>query len=93
MLVPTGANGLASFPVDLPGNTPDQASITINTNKPAGATSGIITLTSYDADFQDEGELVINGNTPVALFGASGISGNDQNSADISLSTPASILV
>ena len=90
-LVYVGNNtALPVFPVDLRGNTPEQASITINTTKPAGATSGIITLTTYDADFPNEGELVINGNSPVALFGASGVSGNDQNSADISFSTPAS---
>jgi hypothetical protein len=81
---------VATVPVDLRGGTPEQASRTINTNKPAGATSAIITLTTYDADFPNEGELLINGNTPVALFGPSGTSGNDQNSADISFSTPAS---
>ena len=80
----------SAFPVDLRGAAPEQASITINTQKPAGVTTGVIRLTTYDADFPDEGELVINGNAPVALFGPSGVAGNDNKSADISFSTPAS---
>jgi hypothetical protein len=79
-----------AFPVDLRGATPEQASITVNTTKPTGATSAVITLGTFDADFANEGELVINGNAPIALFGPSGVSGNDQKSADIQLTTPAS---
>jgi hypothetical protein len=88
----SSASSLGPFitQVDLTGNTPEEASTTINISKPAGAVSGIITLTAYDADFPDEGELVINGNPPIALFGTSGVSSNDSKSADIAIRTPAS---
>ncbi len=76
--------------VDLTGNVPEEASTTINISIPAGAVSGVITLTAYDADFPDEGELVINGNAPVALFGTSGVRNNNGKSTDIAIRTPAS---
>ena len=49
-----------------------------------------MTLTTYDADIPDEGELVINGNAAIALFGIEGLAGNDQNSASVTIITPAS---
>ena len=48
------------------------------------------TLTTYDADAPDEGELVINGNPPIALFGKAGVPGNNQNSDIVTINTPAS---
>ncbi|MEA2093007.1 MAG: fibronectin type III domain-containing protein, partial [Pseudomonadota bacterium] len=87
---PGGNTTSPAFPVDLRGSTPEEAAITINVSKPASASEAIITLSTYDADFADEGELVINGNTPVKLFGSGGVSGNDSNSASISFRTPAS---
>jgi hypothetical protein len=85
-----GTSLLPAFPIDLRGSTPEEASITISVSKPVNAGDVIITLATYDADFSNEGELVINGNPPVKLFGSAGASGNDQNSADISFRTPAS---
>lgn len=79
-----------AFPLDLRGNTPEEASIVLNASKPSGASNATLALATYDADFQDEGELIINGNEPVSLFGSAGTGGNDQNSASISISTPAS---
>ena len=81
---------LPAFPVDLRGSTPEEASITISVSKPQNAGDAIITLATYDADFSSEGELVINGNQPIELFGSAGVGGNDMNSADISFRTPAS---
>ena len=90
-LVSVGNNtALPAFPIDLRGSIPEEASITLNTSKPANAGDAIITLATYDADFSGEGELIINGNTPVSLFGSGGIAGNDENAADISFRTPAS---
>lgn len=81
---------VSAFPVDLRDSTPEEASIVINVSKPDNVVDAIITLATYDADFSDEGELIINGNVPVKLFGGAGISGNDNNSASISFNTPAS---
>lgn len=90
-LVYVGSNtALSAFPVDLRGSTPEEASITINVSKPDNVGDAIITLATYDADSSDEGELIINGNAPVKLFGSAGISGNENNTASISLRTPAS---
>ena len=86
-----GNNTVSSaFPVDLRGSIPEEASITISVSKPVNAGDAILTLATYDADFSNEGELIINGNQPIKLFGNAGVSGNDQKSADISLRTPAS---
>ena len=76
--------------VDLQGATPEEASITVSVNKPANATNALTTLLVYDADFSDEGELIINGNPAIPLFGAAADLGNDAKSANIALSTPAS---
>jgi len=81
---------LPEFPVDLRGSTPEEAAITVNAGKPADAGDAIISLATYDADFPDEGELIINDNQPIMLFGSAGVSGNDQNSTNISFRTPAS---
>ena len=78
------------YPVDMLGATPEEASVVVDVNKPSDAINGIITLSVYDADFPTEGELVINGNKPVALFGSKGIKANDKNLSNIKISTPAS---
>lgn len=75
---------------DLQGGAPEEASVTIFLNKPANAVNALITLVAYDADFPDEGELIINGNTAIPLFGEAGVKTNDRNSANITISTPAS---
>ncbi len=49
-----------------------------------------MTLFVNDADFADEGELVINGNPAIALFGTAGSTANDTKSTNITISTPAS---
>jgi len=79
-----------SLPIDLFGAAPQEASITVSVNKPGGATKGLIKLNVYDADIKDEGELIINGNPAVALFGSAASSSNDNKSVSITLSTPAS---
>jgi hypothetical protein len=79
-----------SLPIDLTGTAPEEASITVSVNKPGGATSGLIKLNVYDADIKDEGELIINGHPAVALFGSAATGANDNKSANITLSTPAS---
>jgi len=79
-----------SFPVELFGATPEESSVVVNVYKPADAVNGIMTLSIYDADYKNEGELVINGNTPIALFGSLGVGANDNSLADITISTPAS---
>jgi len=76
--------------VDLTGPAPEESSIIITVNKPADASKGLITLFVNDADMADEGELVINGNPAIPLFGAAGSGANDAKSTNITISTPAS---
>ncbi len=83
------SSAIASL-VDLTGPAPEEAAITVTVNKPVNASNGLITLLAYDADTADEGELVINGNTAIPLFGAAGVLGNNRKSATITISTPAS---
>lgn len=78
------------FPIRLIGPAPEQASISFNTRKPAGATTAVVTITAYDADFPNEGALVVNSNPPVALFGTSGVAANSDKSVAIVLNVPAS---
>ena len=76
--------------VDLTGPAPEESSIIITVNKPADASKGLITLFVNDADMADEGELVINGNPAIPLFGSAGSVANDGKSTNITISTPAS---
>lgn len=85
----TAANG-ANVQVDLTGATPEQFSVSLTLSKPGSASTALLTLDAFDADFQDEGSLAINGNPPLALFGKAGVSANDGNSASIAFETPAS---
>lgn len=78
------------FPITLQGTVlPEEASISFNVSKPVGAVTAVATLTVYDADFADEGELVVNGNLPIPLFGADGITANNNLSTNVVLNIPA----
>jgi len=79
-----------TLPFDLRNTSPEQASLSISVSKPADVDTATITFGAFDADHSNEGELIINGNTPVPLFGAQGVSANNSVSAQISINTPAS---
>jgi hypothetical protein len=74
--------------MQLTGAAPEQASMTLNVSKPSSASSATISLATFDADMRDEGELIINGNPPVLLFGSAAKSTYDGNAARIELATP-----
>ena len=82
------AVGAEFLPVDLTGAAPEEVSITVTVNKPSNATNGLITLDVYDADYPDEGVLLINGSQAVTLFGSAATRANNNKSASITLSTP-----
>lgn len=77
------------FPISLVGAVPEEATITVDVVRFGAAVIGVVTLTVNDADFPDEGELVINGNLPIPLFGADGVSANDRLTTTVVLNTPA----
>lgn len=79
----------ASELVNMRGTAPEQAQITVTVTKPASASEAVIALTAYDADARNEGELIINGNKPIALFGSEATGANNNTTAKVSLSTPA----
>jgi len=62
----------------------------MNVNKPTESGSAIITLAVFDADYSGEGELIINGNAPVALFGPTATASNDKLVVNVPINTPAS---
>ncbi|MBI4057649.1 MAG: right-handed parallel beta-helix repeat-containing protein, partial [Elusimicrobia bacterium] len=67
----------SGFPVNHQGTPPEEATVILQVSKPANATGATLTMRVYDPDFPDEGNLYINGNGPVALFGSLGTTGND----------------
>lgn len=77
------------FPIRMVGSIPEQATISFFVNKPVNATTAVVTLRVYDADFATEGEMIINANTPIALFGASGIAANSDKFVDVVFNVPA----
>ncbi|NOY17522.1 MAG: choice-of-anchor D domain-containing protein [Gammaproteobacteria bacterium] len=79
-----------ALPFDLQNAVPEEASLTVNVTKPGEAETATISIGVYDADHSNEGELIINGNPPVSLFGAQGVSTNNVTSTNISINTPAS---
>lgn len=74
------------YPIVLQGAVPEEVSVSINMTKPANATSGALTLQAFDADNAAEGELIINGNLPIALFGLAA------NTANASATVPAVLI-
>ena len=87
--VAAGSNG-ESVLLQLTGSTPEEASMRLDVVKPASATTAVVMIGVFDADFRDEGELIINDHPPLALFGDAASSDNDGNSVEVRLSSPAS---
>ena len=83
-------NVSTGFPVVLQGrNLPEETTTSLQISKPSGTTgTAILTLTVFDPDASDEGELEINGNGPIALFGDQGTWKNDRKTISIALNTP-----
>ena len=81
----------SGFPVVLQSrNLPEEATASLQIDKPSGTIgTAILTLTVFDPDGADEGELEINGNGPLQLFGREATWRNDRKTIDIALSTPA----
>lgn len=80
-----------TFPVELIGDYPEQREIQFFVEKPADATLAVIELSVFDADFPDEGTLVINGSDSIGLFGD--VADHDGEDVDIIISSPASVWV
>ena len=81
------------YPIILQGSVPEEVSVTININKPANASKGLLTLQAFDADQTNEGELIINGNPPIALFGFFANAANANTTVPIIMETLASYWV
>ncbi len=80
----------SAFPLDLLGVAPEQAIVNHSVSKPSGAQTATVTVSTFDADMVDEGELVINGNAPIVMFGSQAKASHDDQNADITFTTPAS---
>ena len=79
------------FPVNLKNKTtPEHKTIQLNLSKPSNATSATIVLTAQDPDFPNEGQLIINNNKPITLWGNYGNSANDNLTKNITIPVPAS---
>lgn len=78
------------FPLDLRGTSlPEEAPAVVNLIKPSNAKNALLTLNTFDADFANEGQLIVNGNTPISLFGAYAVATNNQTQMNITITTPA----
>ena len=82
--------GGTTFPVDLQGNTPEKRTISVNVTKPSNVSDATLTMSGFDLDNANEGELFVNGNGPLALFGVQASSANDLTIATVAFNTPAS---
>jgi cysteine-rich repeat protein len=80
----------SDFPVNLLGSAPEEKTVMITVNKPADALEAQITLTVYDADFPNEGELYVNGQGPIILFESVGENVPNHQVDDLTFDTPAS---
>ena len=74
----TGPIPVTSLPVNLLGTPPEEQLIEVQLQKPGATDSAFMTMWVYDADASNEGELSINGNTPLTLFGPHAQSANNQ---------------
>ncbi len=81
---------LESFPISLQRSAPESTEVQVTLSKANNASSAIIDFNVYDADHSNEGQLFINGNGPVQLFGNAARGANDSRSVDIRYITPAS---
>lgn len=78
----------AGMPVDFVGaEIPGEVTVAFNVDKPTDATQAALEMVVDDADFPDEGELFINGEGPIALFGAN--LGPDGATVPVSFDMPA----
>ncbi len=77
-----------SLPIDLRGTSPEQATINFQASKPTDAQAAKLVIGTFDADQADEGQLIINSNPPIALFGEHASTANDDQNVLISLTTP-----
>ena len=67
----------AAYPASLRGAVPEQGVLGVSLAKIVGATGSQLRMEVYDADGAGEGQLWINGNGPVQLFGAQGVAANN----------------
>ena len=79
------------FPIVLRGNDPpEEATVNMNVTKPSGSTgNATLSLMVFDADTPDEGQLEINGNGPIQLFGDHARLKTDRKTVPITLTTLA----
>lgn len=88
------STAVATLPLVMEGKVlPEYKAVEITLAKPAGATKAILILEVYDPDFADEGDLFINSNGPIALFGAAGNSANQQKVATVEFDLPLTYLL
>lgn len=80
------------FPVKLQGTPlPEEKTVTFNTTKnPGSFENAVLTMTVFDGEYQNEGELYVNGNGPVALFGNQAVSQNNDVVKVLTYTMPAS---
>jgi hypothetical protein len=71
--------------VELMGDVPEEKTIVINVAKPPKTTEAVLLMSAYDADMAGEGELIINGNTPISLFDTNGA---NNEFSDVIITTP-----
>lgn len=72
---------------------PEYKALSLNLTKPVGASRAILELEVYDPDFAVEGELFVNGNGPIGLFGSAGVTANANKTVKIEYDLPLAWIV
>lgn len=72
---------------------PEYKAVSINVTKPVGATKATLSLEVYDPDYPNEGELFVNANGPIQLWGSAGVTANANKIAIIEYDIPLTWLV
>ena len=79
----------AAYPIVLNGTVlPEQGFLAVSLAVAKGATASELRMEVFDPDMANEGELWINGNGPIQLFGAQGVAANNRVVKTISFPVP-----
>ena len=85
---------VSALPLVLESATmPEYKAVELSIVKPVGAARAILELEVYDADFAVEGELFVNNNGPIGLFGSAGVSANADKTAKVEYDLPLAWIV
>lgn len=88
--------GPVTFPLVLEkpeAQLPEEITVSIPVTLPAEATRSFIVLETYDPDYPNEGQLVINGKNTIQIFGTKASSANQEKTMTVEYEVPVNVWV